>query len=106
MAGQDTNEIKKEIEKLEALMQSPLFWDDKVRAQNVLKELALMKEKKEGIGRYDRGNAIVTIVSGAGGNDAEDFSRLLRLGERSDSQKKSCQSPDGGSSVHWFHSRR
>ena len=58
-------------------MQSPLFWDDKVRAQNVLKELALMKEKKEGIGRYDRGNAIVTIVSGAGGNDAEDFSRML-----------------------------
>ena len=34
--------------------------------------------------------------------DAEDFPCLLRLGERSRSQKKSCQSPDGGSSVHFF----
>ena len=32
---------------------------------------------------------------------AEDFPCLLRLGERSSSQKKSCQSPDGGSSVHF-----
>ncbi len=34
--------------------------------------------------------------------DAEDFPCLLRLGERSGSQKKACQSPDGGSSVHFF----
>ena len=38
------SQIKKEIEKLEALMQSPLFWDDKVRAQNVLKELGNLWE--------------------------------------------------------------
>ena len=35
---------------------------------------------------------------------AEDFPCLLRLGERSGSQKKSCQSPDGGSSVHFSFS--
>lgn len=58
-------------------MQSPDFWSDKVRAQTAVKELAELKAKKEGLGKYDRGNAIVTIISGAGGDDAEDFSGIL-----------------------------
>jgi peptide chain release factor 2 len=74
---EDTNDIEKEIEKLEADMQSPDFWADKVKAQNVLRELAELKNKKEGLGKYDKGNAIVTIISGAGGDDAEDFSAML-----------------------------
>jgi peptide chain release factor 2 len=73
----DQNNIEKEIEKLEALMQSPGFWNDKNKAQNILRELAELKNKKEGIGKYDKGNAIMTIISGAGGDDAEDFSAML-----------------------------
>jgi peptide chain release factor 2 len=73
----DKNEINEEIERLEAEMQAPDFWSDKNRAQNVLRELASLKEKKEGVGKYDKGNAIVTIISGAGGDDAEDFSQML-----------------------------
>ena len=74
---QDTNDIENEIKKLEEEMQSPDFWSDKNKAQTVLKELAELKAKKEGLGKYDKGNAIMTIISGAGGDDAEDFSRML-----------------------------
>ena len=74
---EDTNNIEKEIEKLEALMQSADFWNEKNKAQNVLKELAELKAKKEGAGKYDKGSAIMTIISGAGGDDAEDFSAML-----------------------------
>lgn len=73
----DTNEIKIEIEKLEAEMQTPDFWNDKNKAQATLKKLAELKEKKEGVNKYDKGNAIITIISGAGGDDAEDFSAML-----------------------------
>lgn len=74
---EDTNDIQKEIEKLEEQIQLPDFWTDKNKAQNVLKELAELKNKKEGLGKYDKGNAILTIISGAGGDDAEDFSSML-----------------------------
>ncbi len=73
----DTNQIDKEIEKLEAEMQSADFWNDKHKAQEVLRELQELKEKKLGQGKYDKGNAILTIISGAGGDDAEDFSGML-----------------------------
>ena len=73
----DTNEIEKEIEKLEAEMQAPDFWNDKNIAQNVLREIAELKAKKAGWNKYDKDNAIVTIISGAGGDDAEDFSAML-----------------------------
>ncbi len=71
------NSLQKEIENLEAQMAQVDFWNDKLKAQNVLKELQVLKEKKEGVGKYDKGNAVVTIISGAGGEDAEDFARML-----------------------------
>src|SRR5258708_4909981 len=75
------DERKKEVEvriaELESAMQSPTFWQDKTRAQQTIKELAELKEKVLGIGKYDKGSAIITIFSGAGGDDAEDFSRML-----------------------------
>jgi peptide chain release factor 2 len=74
---QDTNKIEEEIKKLEGAMFAPEFWNDKNKAQAVLKELADLKAKKEGFGKYDKGNAILTIISGAGGDDAEDFSAML-----------------------------
>ena len=53
------------------------FWTDKEGAQNILKEYQELKAKLAGAGAYDKGNAILSIVSGAGGDDAEDFSRML-----------------------------
>ena len=79
MATEDKNTIEKEINELEAQMLLPDFWSDKNKAQNILKELAELKNKKEGLGKYDKGNAIVTIISGAGGDDAEDFSAMLLI---------------------------
>ncbi|MSU44782.1 PCRF domain-containing protein [Candidatus Nomurabacteria bacterium] len=73
----DKEKDKNEIEKLEALMQGPDFWNDKNKAQEIIKELTELKEKKLGLGKYDKGNAIMTIISGAGGDDAEDFSSML-----------------------------
>jgi peptide chain release factor 2 len=77
MAEELNNEIDEQIRELESQMVDPDFWSDKNKAQNVLKELAELKSKKEGLGKYDKGNAILTIISGAGGDDAEDFSRIL-----------------------------
>ncbi|MCC7160439.1 PCRF domain-containing protein [Candidatus Nomurabacteria bacterium] len=71
------NDIEKEIERFEALMQDANFWNDKNKAQDVLRELAELKSKKEGLGKYDKGSAILTIISGAGGEDAEDFGAML-----------------------------
>ncbi len=73
----DTNDINEQIKNLEEQMSTPDFWSDKNKAQATLKELAELKEKKEGIGKYDKGNAVITIISGAGGDDAEDFSAML-----------------------------
>jgi len=73
----DLNEIEKKIKVLEAEMQSLDFWADKNKAQNALRELAELKAKREGVGKYDKGPAIITIISGAGGDDAEDFSAML-----------------------------
>ncbi|MFA5936932.1 MAG: peptide chain release factor-like protein [Candidatus Paceibacterota bacterium] len=70
-------EIEKEIEALESETQKVDFWNDKNKAQAILKKIAELKDKLDGVQKYDKGNAIVTIISGAGGDDAEDFSRML-----------------------------
>jgi peptide chain release factor 2 len=64
----------KEIE--EAMMRSD-FWSDSGKAQAMIKELQDLKDAADGKGKYDRSNAVVTIVAGAGGDDAEDFARML-----------------------------
>ncbi len=70
-------EIKNRINEIEVAMASSDFWSDKARAQSMIKELAELKDKVLGIGKFDRGGAIMTIFSGAGGDDSEDFSRML-----------------------------
>lgn len=65
------------IKKLEEMMQSSDFWQDKTKAQATIKELNELKQEVAGKGKYDKGDAIMTILSGAGGDDAEDFSRIL-----------------------------
>lgn len=71
------DDIKQKIAELELEMSQPDFWTEKDKAQDKIKELNELKEKLEGVGKYDKGDAIITLFSGAGGDDAEDFSRIL-----------------------------
>ena len=73
----DKNIITKEIAEIETAMSAPDFWNDKTRAQSLIKRLQELKDSADGLGKYDKGNAVVTIFSGAGGDDAEDWSAML-----------------------------
>jgi len=74
---QSKEEIRARISEIEAQMSAPDFWSDKERAQATLKEYQDLKQKLAGGDSYDKSDAIISIVSGAGGDDAEDFSRIL-----------------------------
>lgn len=65
------------IKAIEDAMLLPDFWADKERAQKMMKDLQELKAEAEGGGKYDKANAIITIFSGAGGDDSEDFSAML-----------------------------
>ncbi len=71
------DQIQQKITELETQMYAPDFWNDKNNAQAVLKEIEDLKLKLEGGGKYDKGNCVLSIFTGAGGDDAEDFSRML-----------------------------
>jgi len=71
------DETKKKIARLEEEMASPHFWSDKEKAQATVREYQELKSGAEDGNPYDKGNAVVTIFSGAGGDDAEDFSAIL-----------------------------
>ena len=70
-------DIQKKINELEKEMTSQDFWNDKNHAQLVLKQISELKNELLGKDKYDKGDAVMTIYSGAGGDDAEDFSRIL-----------------------------
>ncbi|MGC9605215.1 MAG: PCRF domain-containing protein [Minisyncoccia bacterium] len=74
---EEKDKLSARIAELEAAMASADFWADKNKAQAKVKELQGLKAKLEGVGKYDRGDAILSILSGAGGDDAEDFSAML-----------------------------
>lgn len=73
----DSKDIQEEIKKLEEEMSQGNFWEDKTRAQETIKELNRLKDELLGAEKYDKGNAVMTIFSGAGGDDSEDFSAML-----------------------------
>jgi len=71
------NNLEKQLEEVEKEILAPDFWEDKNKAQAKIKQLGELKDALEGVGKYDKGNAVMTIFSGAGGDDAEDFSNML-----------------------------
>jgi len=73
-----TIDPQKRIQEIETAQLQVDFWKDSAKAQAMIKELQELKDSAEGRGKYDRNNAIMTIVAGAGGDDAEDFARMLR----------------------------
>ncbi len=67
------------IGEIEALMASPSFWADKDEAQKIVREYQSLKEGGDpDADVHDAGNAIITLLAGAGGDDAEDFVYMLR----------------------------
>jgi len=70
-------DILARIQDIESRMSQADFWNDKEHAQALIRELQGLKVTAGGGSKYDTGDAVVTIFSGAGGDDAEDFSRIL-----------------------------
>jgi peptide chain release factor 2 len=77
MTERSPTERSARIQEIEAAMMASDFWADKTKAQAMIKELQELKDELEGGGKYDRANAVMTIFSGAGGDDSEDFSGML-----------------------------
>ncbi|MCX6701678.1 MAG: PCRF domain-containing protein [Candidatus Zambryskibacteria bacterium] len=71
------DELKKELDNLEQEMTKTDFWSNKDKAQLIIRRVQELKAEIEGVGKYDSGDAVMTIFSGAGGDDAEDFSAIL-----------------------------
>lgn len=74
MSSPDENPRLKEIE---ALMALPEFWADKDAAQKLVREYQALKDGGTGDPHED-GDATLTLLAGAGGDDAEDFTGMLR----------------------------
>ncbi len=74
---QEKADIEARIAEIEAAMMQPDFWNEPAGAQALIKEHQSLKDAREGVGRYDRGGAVLAIYAGAGGDDAEDFAAML-----------------------------
>ena len=73
----DKNKLQKELTELEENMSKVDFWTNKDKAQATIRRITELKAEIAGVGKYDTGDAVMTIFSGAGGDDAEDFSAIL-----------------------------
>lgn len=74
-----TEENEMRMKELEAMMASPEFWKDPAEAQRRIAEYQGLKDGGDGNDSgYDAGPATLAVLAGAGGDDAEDFARMLR----------------------------
>jgi len=71
------NNLEDKIKDIESQMADSAFWDDKLKAQEVLKQYESLKTQIREQEQILRGSAIINIFSGAGGDDAEDWTRML-----------------------------
>jgi peptide chain release factor 2 len=70
-------ELEARMREIEGAMTAPDFWSNPAEAQAMIKELQDLKIESLGGSKYDLGGAIMTLVAGAGGDDAEDFAHML-----------------------------
>lgn len=70
------DQIKKRIEEIEQAMLEADFWTDAVKAQSLMKEMQNLKTELSA-SDFSQLDAIITIIAGAGGDDAEDFAGML-----------------------------
>jgi peptide chain release factor 2 len=74
---ESNSELDEEIAELELQMSAVDFWSDKEKAQDTIKKIKELKDKRDGVSSLDKGGAVLTILAGAGGDDSEDFARML-----------------------------
>lgn len=65
------------LKEIEDAMLNPEFWNNKDAAQELLRELNDLKKNGDPEKKYDRGDAVINIFAGAGGDDAEGWARML-----------------------------
>ena len=67
------------IQEIERAMRDPAFWQDHQKASRLAAELNELKRGADegGGGSYDQHEAILSLQAGAGGEDAEDWARIL-----------------------------
>lgn len=70
-------ELQKELKELEAHLYESDFWADKNHAKDILEKIKEVKERLEDNNDFNKGGIIINILSGAGGDDSEDFSKIL-----------------------------
>lgn len=72
-----TEQEQARLSEIENAMNAADFWNDKNHAQELIREMQDLQAIAEGKSKYDGANAVMTIFSGAGGDDSEDFSAML-----------------------------
>lgn len=70
-------ELKREIGELERSMSETNFWSDPDKAKGEIKKYEELKAKLRSEEDIQKGGAVLNIFTGAGGDDAEDWSRML-----------------------------
>jgi peptide chain release factor 2 len=70
-------EMYQKIEMLEAKMIEADFWEDKTQANKSLKDYQDLKQALAKLEAIEKGDCTVSIFAGAGGDDAEDWIRML-----------------------------
>jgi len=83
--------MSERIQEIEQAMTAPDFWADSAKAQSLIKELQELKDAADGVGKYDRGGAVLSVLAGAGGDDAEDFAGMLYRMYQSYAENKGWQ---------------
>jgi peptide chain release factor 2 len=94
MESEEQKTLTARISEIETMMLDGDFWADKNKAQALVRELGELKEElKNGGkgGKYDKGNAVMTLFAGAGGDDAEDFAAMLFAMYRKYAEKQGWQ---------------
>lgn len=91
MASSDRAAVEAKIAALEEAMCAPDFWADSAKAQAAIREVQDLKLALEGGSRHDRAGVILNFYAGAGGDDAEDWARMLVEMYRRYAESKSWQ---------------